>query len=313
MVGLTLGLLVVIAASLVFVGSRQAAQSTEGLGRLQETGRTVFELMARELREAGGNPCDNRSVVANVLNGFQTMPPAWWSNWNVSLQGFEGGAAADGTTVGTGTGQRVAGTDAVTGKRVADLTDLTVVSHNAATAVFTVNSNPHRVAAGDLVMACTYGQAAIFEASAVAAGTISHATGPGPGDNCSTGLGLGTVCTATGVSYEFKPGARIGRLLAGTWYIGNNGRPATGGRSLFRATRNGNEEVAEGVQDLQLSYLVDGAAAYVDATAVADWTGVVSMRVALTLQGAESGSATTANTRLQRTMSFTLNIRNRQS
>jgi hypothetical protein len=50
----------------------------------------------------------------------------------------------------------------------------------------------------------------------------------------------------------------VGRFVAVGWYIGNNGRPETGGRSLYRVTRNGTEEVAEGVRDMQLSYLVDG-------------------------------------------------------
>lgn len=46
MVALGLGLVVVLAASMVFIGSRQANRTTEGLSRAQETARSAFELIA---------------------------------------------------------------------------------------------------------------------------------------------------------------------------------------------------------------------------------------------------------------------------
>ena len=104
----------------------------------------------------------------------------------------------------------------------------------------------------------------------------------------------------------------MGRLVAAGWYIGNNGRADTGGRSLFRVTRNGPEEIAEGIADMQIQYLGLGAAAYVDADAVVDWGSVVGMRVALTLRSAQTGVSTAAGSRLERPMSFTLYLRNRQ-
>lgn len=312
MVGLTLGLILIVASSFVFVGSRQASRSTDGLSRLQESARTVFEIMARDLRETGGTPCDNRPRVANVLNAAQGTP-LWWADWNLVFQGYRGTDAAPGTSFGSAAGERVSGTEALTFKRVQDLTDLGVVAHDTATAVMTVNQSPHRVAAGDLLMACIYGQASIFAASAVGATTISHTTAGGSADNCSRGLGIPTACTATGTTYSFAPGGKVGRLIAATWYIGANGRPQTGGRSLYRVTRAGAEEVAEGIQDLQLRYLQTGNADYVDAGAVTNWAMVVAVRVQLTLRSADTGTATSADSRLQRTMGFTLHLRNRQS
>lgn len=312
MVGLVLGMLVVIACGMVFLSTRQSGQSTEGLSRMQETTRLAFELMARELREAGGTPCDNTPVVTNVLNGFQGASPAWWSDWNTTLQGFAGTTVTPGVAFGTAAGTRISGTDAVTVKLATDLTDLKVVSHDAANAVFTVSNSPHRAVAGDVLMACTYGQAAIFGASAISATTISHASGSGTAANCSPGLGVPTTCGGAGPAYTFQAGSKIGRLVASTWYVGNNGRPATGGRSLFRATRLGSEEIAEGVDNLQLSYLESGGASYVNATTVTNWSNVVALRVTLTLLSAETGASTRADTRLQRDVSFTLNLRNRQ-
>lgn len=309
---MALGLIVVLVASGVFVGSRQANRSTEAISRTQDSARNAFELMARDVREAGGTPCDNARLVANVLNNAQTAPPDWWVDWNTVLQGFDGAAAFAGAAFGSAVGERVAGTDAVMVKYITDLTDLTVVVHNGTAARFTVNNNPHRVAAGDLLMACNYGQGALFQASAVGATTIDHAESAATSGNCSKGLGLPTSCTATGTTYNFAPSSKIGRLVAVGWYIGNNGRPDSGGRSLFRVNRNGAEEVADGVSDLQLDYLSAGAAAYTDATGVTDWANVVAVRATLTMQSTQTGVSLQAGGRLSRPVSFTLHLRNRQ-
>lgn len=312
MVGLVLGLIVVLVASGVFIGSRQANRTTEALSRGQETARNTFDLMARELREAGGTPCDNGLVVANVLNNAQLAPPTWWVDWTRRLEGVDGATAFDGAATGAGVGERVAGTDAIMSKYVADLTDLTVTAHDTAAARFTVNNNPHRVRVGDLVMVCNYGQGALLQASAIGADTVDHADSAAASGNCSRGLGIPTTCTAVGKTYAFAPGSKIGRLVATGWYIGNNGRAESGGRSLFRVTRNGPEEVAEGVNDMQIEYLRAGAAAYTDATGVADWGDVVAVRITLTLRSAQTGTSTQAGGRLERPMSFTLYLRNRQ-
>ena len=77
MIAMLLGLLVAGAAVTIFMSNRQTYQATDNLGRIQENLRTSFELMARDVREAGGNPCANDLPIANVLNN-----PAgeWWSN-----------------------------------------------------------------------------------------------------------------------------------------------------------------------------------------------------------------------------------------
>ena len=313
MIGLTLGLLVVAAASMVLVASRQASRSTDSLGRMQETLRTSFELMARELREAGGNPCDTQLTVTNVLNNAQGAAPTWWVDWSQTLRGFDGAQAFAGVATGGATGERVAGTDAVMVKFISDVGDLTVTAHDTATAVFSVNNSPHAVRAGDLLMACDYRQAALLSASAITATTVEHKETAAASGNCSRGLGVPTLCTAAGTPFSLNPGGKLGRLVAVAWYIGNNGRAETGGRSLYRITRNGAEEVAEGVSDLQMQYLTAGAADYVAAGAVpaASWGQVLGMRVTLTLTSAETGVGTAAGGRLQRPLAFTLSLRNR--
>lgn len=311
MVGMALGLIVVLVASGVFIGSRQANRGAEALSRTQDSARNAFELMARDLREAGGTPCDSAKLNINVLNNAQLVPPTWWVDWDNVLQGFEAGTGFAGAAVGTAVGERVAGTDAVMAKYIADLTDLTVVTHNAASTRFTVNNDPHRVSAGDLLMACSYGQSAVFQASSVGAGTIDHADSAAASGNSTKCLGMAVSCVAP-LSYTFAPGSKIGRLVAVGWYIGNNGRADSGGRSLYRVNRNGAEEVVDGVSDLQLEYLRSGTAAYTDASGVTDWGDVVAVRVTLTMQGTQTGVSLQAGGRLTRPVSFTLSVRNRQ-
>jgi type IV pilus assembly protein PilW len=112
--------------------------------------------------------------------------------------------------------------------------------------------------------------------------TIVHNTGASvsPG-NCSKYLGCScdqlpnnpnNPNNPNSCSPTFENGF-ISKLAAYAWYIGYNGR---GGRSLYRLKlqkelRNGRweagdtaEEVAEGVSDLQIQYLIDGR--YVDAS-----------------------------------------------
>src|SRR5690606_22126939 len=54
MIALALGLVVSGAAIGVFLANQQTYRSTESIGRIQESARVAFELMAREVREAAG-------------------------------------------------------------------------------------------------------------------------------------------------------------------------------------------------------------------------------------------------------------------
>lgn len=316
MVSLALGLLVVGGASVMFSATRQASSSTENLSRIQESVRTSYDLMVREVREAGGTPCDTQLLVANVLNNAQGASPTWWGTWGEPVRGYDGATAFDGVAVGVAVAERVAGTAALVVRSVMPIDGLAVAMHDNPAASFTLNRTNHGVVSGDLLMVCNYGQGAVFEVSSAnqAAATVVHNTGDGTPGNCSKGLGLPTVCTAVGTGYQFQPNAHVGRLSAAAWYIGNNGRAGTGGRSLYRVTRNGTEEVADGVRDMQLTFLARGASAYVEASAVADWTQVTAVRFNLSYEGPDTGASTNgAGQRLVRNVAFTVNFRNLQS
>lgn len=318
MVSLTLGLLVVGAAIMLLLSARQTNGSTDNLSRVQESVRTSYDLMTRELREAGGTPCDSALLTSNVLSNAQGATPDWWATWGEAVRGFGGTDAFAGAAFGTAVGQRVSGTGAISLRYGVALDNIDVVSHNTGTKTFTANVANHGLAVGDLMMVCNYRQASIFQVTAVnlSSGTFTHATGSGTPGNCGGGLGLPVLCTATGSTYQFTAGSMLARFNASGWYIGNNGRPETGGRSLYRVTRLGPEEVADGVRDMTLTYLVNGATDYVAASAVSDWSTVISVRMELTFETADvqaSVTASAASARLRRTVAFTMNLRNLQS
>ena len=318
MVSLVLGLIVTAAALAMFLSNRQVYETTENLGRVQETVRTAYELMARDMREATGNACEAHLRTANVLRNPASN---WWWNFDTTLQGYDGATAMPGLAFGTATGDRINGTDAMELKSAVN-DGVTIVSHNAPSAQFKVNTVNHGLATGDIAMVCDFDHAVLLQVTNANPGindTIVHNNGGAnvPG-NCSKGLGFPTDCSsALGAQYAFGPNSVNARPRLHRWYIGTNSR---GRPSLFEATvaNNGGvlavqrQEIAEGVQDMSLQYLVAGATAYADAGAItpAQWagTGVIAVRVLLTLQGEQANAGGDA---VQRTLVHTVTLRDR--
>ena len=330
MVSLALGLIVVGSALTVFLSNRQTYAVTEALGRIQETSRIGIELMARDLREAGGNPCERDLPVVNVLEDADSE---WWNGWNAGVVGYDGSTAMSGVAFGTAAGERVDGTQALEIKTALS-NGVTVEEHQPDSAQFKVNTAAHGLASGDIVMACDFDHAAIFQITNAnpANTTIVHNTGnsvsPGNADTCLALSGAcpnGPVKTYTYGCFEGRSQggncvdprywpAHIAQLKAWRWYIGNNPR---GGRSLYRTglrnaagTVSPNAiEVAENVSDLQATFLLTGATSYVAASAVTDWDDVLAVRIRLTLVSAEAVAV--GREPLQRSITHVVALRNR--
>lgn len=320
MIALTLGLFLMAGVISIFITNRQAFRTTEQLSRMQESARTAFELMARSLREAGGTPCGRGVPTGNVVNDAGTT---WWANWADGLRGFDDAVAAGAVAFGTGAGQRINGTDAFFAIYANANTGNPITNHNPTAASFQLNSAGHDLVDGDIVLACDYRQAAIFQLTNVNASnaTVVHNTGVAgvaPG-NCSKGLGVPTNCSnVNGTAYTFQ-GGHLVKLSSETWYVGANGR---GGRSLYRARLFNNagtasvrnEEIAEGVTNMQIVYLEANNAGvlpddYVAASSVTSWPRVVAARITLTLQSREAVG--TDGAALTRQMVHVVSLRNR--
>lgn len=291
MIAMLLGLLVVAAAIAIFTSNRQAYASTQTIGRIQESSQVGFELMARDLREASGNPCDMSLPVANVVNGAAAD---WWTNWPQFLLGTDNAAAAYGDALAIGDGIQFLSM----GNAVVDIN-----SHAGTT--FTVAANPFSV--GQVLMVCDIRQLAIFEVTSASATTIGHAAA---GANCSDSLNVAPApCAAGAPAYLYPRNAVIGRLQGVRWMVRNNGR---GGRSLYRSVDGAvPQEVTDGVTDLQITYLQPdlNATNYVDAATVTNWANVRAARIAMTLTGAPGTEV--GGVPVTRTVQNVVNFRNR--
>jgi type IV pilus assembly protein PilW len=319
MVAMALGLFLVGGAISIFLANQQAYRTTEQLARMQENGRTSVELMSRRLREAGGSPCGRGVPTANTINNAGTY---WWSNWETGLQGYDNAVAANGVDFGTTAARRIEGTDAVFLTFADASTGAVIEDHVPTAAQFQLNTNDHGLDDGEIALVCNYRQAAILQVTNINSSnsTVVHNTGTGTPGNCSKGLGFPTDCTSVnGNEYTFDNGFLV-RLVSEIWYVGANGRG--GGRSLYRSRlvnvagtpTTQAEEIAEGVTDLQMTYLQADAAGvlptdYVDAATITDWAEVSAMRVTLTLQSLQSVG--TDGAPLQRQMTYVVTLRNR--
>ncbi len=314
MIALAIGLFITGTAIGLVLSNRQTYATTEGLARVQEAARTGFELLARDIRDAGLNTCGGALQVVNILNSPSSL---WWTDWNGGLRGFGGSDAFSGAPFGTAAGQRVAGTAALQIMRSGSLPQ-TVAAHDADTQTITLSPANRALAAGDLAIVCNFSQASVFQVTGATDTTIVHDDDGVPG-NCSRGLGYANPpdCSATGQTYRYEANSVVMRMESQAWYVGYNGRSTTSSMSLYRVAPQNNagtlslvaEEVIDGVIDLQAEYLVEGATAYVAASAVTNWSAVIGVSLHLIIEEPDRPAA--ATDRVRRTMTHVVTLRNR--
>ncbi|WP_369916354.1 MULTISPECIES: PilW family protein [Xanthomonas] len=299
MISMLLGLLVVGAAVGIFLSNRKTYAATEGLSRVQESARIAFEMMARDIREAGGNPCDSGLPVANVLSD----PTAtWWKDWAQPLQGFDN-SSPPGITSKSGT-DAIQVLSASTGGG-------TVTAHNAGTQTLTLNAAAPDLHANAVMLLCDRQQVAVLQADGVSGTSVTYASGS---LNACNRLGrLPGVCVAGSNSYTYEMNSLLTELRAVRWYLADNTR---GGTSLYQAVVGPGgtitvNEITEGVSNLQFEYLLTGASAYEPGTAGLNWANVVAVKVVMTVNSADAVSSD--NTQLSREVTTIVSIRNRNS
>jgi len=311
MLALLLGTLVTATAIAVFVANQRTMATSQGIGQIQQNMQVALELLSRDLRQAGGNPCNRHLPLANIIN---TPASRWWTNmmssqnpdgtWNAPWRNTLRGLTVAEFATGTGAGARVAGSDAI--EILSTDTDaVTVVSHDGVR--FVVNTSAHGFSSGNLLLVCEPRQASVFQAT-VSGVNIMH---PATGMNCSGQLGLPGGCNAA--PFTYAPHALIARWHPVRWYLGVNAR---GGTSLYQITLDGNgqgvtrQEMVEDVTALEFRYLLAGASEYVPLSAVGgNWSAVIGVRVELEVTA--SGIKDDAGHPLTHTAVHTVSLRNR--
>ncbi|NTV95212.1 MAG: hypothetical protein HGA75_07305 [Thiobacillus sp.] len=308
MVALVLGMLITATIVYAYLGGRNAFRTMDALSRMQENARFTFETMANDLRMVGLLGCPSSSM-ANVLNDSSD----WDKNLlGQSLRGYEGGSGMPAAITNV-----LANRDALTVLRADNSHEYIIASHNPPAAQLQLTAN-HDIKQGEILVACDNSHAVVFQMTNVnnnnTVDVVVHNTGAGvsPGNytkgfgipsgagnpfqpwaNCQVDPTLAWCGDTNGTPYTFAPGSRIFRLSARTYYVGTNlaGEPTLYREKLGASGGNAStdaEEVAEGVEDMQLTYGVDttvpadGAVdTYVTADNVTDWARVLSLRASL--------------------------------
>ena len=299
MIAMVLGLLVMIGVTDMYLSNIRTFRTSENMAGLQENARVSFEMLARDIREAGSTPCGAQIIV----NTLKPSPPSTLAQtWNTVLRGYDGNDDNAAVKFGAGTGARVANTDAVLTVSGMGQNGVRIVEHTVNAAQMKLNTTDHGFKSGDILMACNSSTASIFQITNIQANTTAvHNSGTGSPGNCTKGLGYRPSpanCTNPLGYLEDFTGGSIVAFRPTLWFVGNNDR---GGRSLFRHNlRSGtSEEVVENVTDMQLFFLLRNAttkalaADYVAPSSISDWTNTaaslaVATRLELTLQTREA-------------------------
>lgn len=329
MVAMTLGLLLVLGVGKIFLSNQQAFRASENLAGVQENTRIAFELLSREMREAGSNPC-GAQVIVNALNPSGT--PTIADSWTTPIRGYDDTQAYTAVPIGSATGNRVANTDAILLVSGSANNSATIVEHQITSAQLKVSATDHGLKTGDIAMVCNNKVASIFQVTNASSSnvTIVHNSGTGSPGNCTKGLGMRAPdkspnCSKPlGYLEDFTGGSFV-IFKAGFWYIGNNSR---GGRSLFRYSPadSATDEMVDNVTGMQIEYLTKNpatktlATSYVGASSISDWntttstTVAIAARLNLTLETRDKiDNIQTTATTVKRDMFSAVQIRARES
>lgn len=312
MLALVLGLLVVGAAVAIFLPSLRTATTTGNLANLQEASTIASELLARDIREAGGNACDYRKAVVDIVSrGVNPAQEDFATHWPIGIRGVHGteNFPTPGQAFGGGEGDRVVNTDAI---------EVMLLLNNQSTLSAPMNQSTDNLvttgttspATGELALVCDFELATLFRVSSNSGGELGH-TAPA---NCSNVFSSANSCaggpSSTGDGHRYGPGAIVGVPVIVRWYIG---RDETGGTALYRSViKNGvpgpNEQIARGV-GLVLTYLVPGAHAYrpVQPTETIDWASVTAVAIELSVNNVNSEE----ELEMDRTFRHVVQLRNR--
>ncbi|QDL54236.1 prepilin-type N-terminal cleavage/methylation domain-containing protein [Rhodoferax aquaticus] len=340
LVALVLGLILVSGILSVLSTNKQSFQVTENIARIQENARVAFDVLSRDLKEAGETPCGSK-LVANLVRlrpSPSTIP--WWSDWNAgTVRGYSGTTnIADIVPFGTSKNNRVPNTDAILIMQ-SDSNSASILSHDATAMEMVLNSSTS-VTQDDVVIACDLQSAAIFQVATFSdTSKILSYDKSFTALNCSNNLGYPTPvnCAAAPTKNFDITYAQIANLKTSFWYIGigSNGKNSLYKKRITKRKDSSGikittdtDEVLTNIKDMKIQYLTKNvatntlASSWINAdNSVFDagsgaWTEsndqqVVAVRFAITLQS--ENSISTSNTLIEKPLVYAVGLRSRDT
>jgi len=293
MVSVAVSVVVLLALSNVYLGSRGAYRTNEALARVQETGRVALDWIARDLRSSGFAGCLSRGAELTVYSNPRPAGPAPLT----VLRGYEraaGFAYPGGVERIVGDDQsdavRIVAVDATAGALLEGDSDVAAAS-------ITIRDNKAGFEPDDVLVVSDCERSAVFTVTAVQSRPIRlvHAA--------DSNGGLDTPTHRISPPFKARDGAFVARLDSVAYFIGRPKDRKDAPPSLYRAGLERTEKVVENIEDLDFLYGVDGdgdgavdrylRADQVDA---AHWDRVLSVRVSLVAVSAEAAVAGGAQT-----------------
>lgn len=310
MVALTIGLILLLALTRLFVTSRSTYTLEEGLARVQESGRFAMEFMAQDIRMAGYIGCASAmtTTVQNNLNdpsayGTNIGPGQYFRGHTYTGSGTTPSALTDWTPALPGVVNLTNG-NSVTYFSAGDVepyTDVLVIRRGSETSVnlggpmpttsadLDIDSNPGDLKQGDIVMISDCSNADIFQIT----GPASLESGT-PNMTHNTGSAVSPGNSSQSFSTVYDTDAQIMKVTTRIYYIGRRSNSISNPPALFRrevaaATSSGitTQELVEGVERMKFSYGEDTdtpsdnvpniyrSSAY----AVVNWSRITSVRL----------------------------------
>jgi len=293
MIAIVISSLLMAGTIQIFVNNKQTYRVQEALSRLQENGRFAMQFLTRDIRMADFWGCaGSASKVTNRVqsaDGGITVPPI-----DMGTGGVNG-------TDNTG----LNGSDSIT-LQGAYGSGLSIASHNVNAASFSLNTVNHGLVDGDLVLATDCNKADQFMITNANSGSTVTIVG-------NTGVAHNNLENSGKPALQYPEGDILKVFNYGyTIKAGASGEPA-----LFRSINSTDQELVEGIENMQIKYGEDTdsdgtANIYRDSGAVANMENVVSIRITLTARTLEDNVSLSGG-RITRAFSSTITIRNRVS
>ena len=329
LVALVIGSLLLLGATSLLINNKRIYQTQDQLGRMQENARFAVQRMFHDISMAGYFGCTG--VAGVITNNLKNNLATGGADYDVShpVEGFDnatGNNATDkwlpsGRTFSTSPARTCApGTDGITVRGMSGMSyyldsasPITSQTDDVKAVIPARMELDQAIEKDDYVMLADCKGADIFQATAVTldAGNKTLTLEHDGGDNKTASLHkLYQDYENRDTGTTKKSVARVARLNVNRYYIAPGSK---GGTSLYR----NNEELVEGVQDMQLLYGIDSATdnnatpdLYVNAAGVGtNWSKIVSVKITLTFEPVDKNYADTADDP-EWTYTTTIRIRN---
>jgi type IV pilus assembly protein PilW len=328
MIAITLGLVLLLGVTQVFLSSKTVYNSQSTMSRVQETGRLAIDFLSKDIRMAGYMGCSSRASTEKITNTLKNAT-TYKYNYAEGIRGYTNSSFPTGIL----THAPAANTDVIVVRGVAS-SGVTVVKNNDSAQLFAsltseeanaCPDNSNRISGlcqGDILVVTDCAKARIFQTTNVTKSgsevNVVHSNASyTPGNDISSWGGSTAEDT-------FGAGSEILKASTTTYFIHKN--DTTNVLGLWQSVDGVETELLEGVEDMSISYGVDTSTdSYAvpseyksaDTVTAAEWSKVVSVKLELLVASVgvnglqEKQTATSTDKKLRQVFSSTIAIRNR--